>query len=291
MKTIGWIGLGNMGRPMCRNLVDAGYPAVINDVSKDRVQELLDLGAEFVQTPREVAERADYIFTMLPNGSIVRAVAAGENGLTEGLLAGKIVIDMSTISAADSAAVNEALNGCRFLRCPVTGSTGPAAQGKLGLLVSGDREAFAQAEPLLDKLGNKKYWIGEGEEARVMKIALNTMVGNTAQLLAEAVALAEKAGISVEKCMEVIAGSAVGNLIVQSKVDLINTGIYDPSFNVRMMMKDFDLALDSAKQYHTSLPVTSMVRQFYEEAAACGSEKEDYAVLVRRLEKNIGIER
>lgn len=293
MKTVGWIGLGNMGRPMCKNLIKAGYSAVVNDTSKEAAAEILEMGAEWAASPSEVAQKADYIFTMLPNGKILKAVAMGKDGIAEGISSGKIVVDMSTISAAESAEVASAIEekGCGFLRCPVTGSTVPAAQGTLGLLISGDHKVYEEVEPLLDKLGNKKYWMGEKDEARVMKIALNTMVGNTAQLLAEAVSLAEKAGISVEKCMDVISGSAVGNLVVQSKVNLINTGTYTPAFSVRMMQKDFDLAMDTAKQYEASLPVTSLVRQFYEEASACGKAGEDYAVLVQRQEKNVGIDR
>lgn len=293
MKTIGWIGLGNMGKPMCKNLINAGYPAVINDVSKDLVADVLDLGAQWADSPAEVAKKADYIFTMLPNGAILRSVALGDTGVIMGIEAGKIMVDMSTVSAADSTIVAEAIEGkgCGFLRCPVTGSTGPAAKGLLGLLISGDPKVYEEVEPLLDKLGKNKYWMGEKEESRVMKIALNTMVGNTTQLLAEAVSLAEKAGIPVEKCMDVISGSAVGNLVVQSKVDLINTGTYTPAFSVKMMQKDFDLAMDTAKQYEASLPVTAMVRQFYNEAAACGKANEDYAVLVQRQEKNVGIDR
>lgn len=293
LKKIGWIGLGNMGMPMCQNLIKAGYPAVVNDMIKEKVQSVLDMGAEWADTPREVAEKADYIFTMLPNGKILRSVTDGENGISAGITPGKIMIDMSTISAAESVAVAELIEekGSRLLRCPVTGSTGPAAKGLLGLLISGDPEIYDEVEPLLNCLGKNKYWLGEKEEARVMKIALNTMVGNTAQLLAEAVSLAEKAGIAVDKCMDVIGGSAVGSFVVQSKVDLIKNNAYEPAFSVRMMQKDFDLAMDTAKQYEASLPVTALVRQFYEEATACGKAGEDYAVLVQRQEKNVGIDR
>lgn len=173
----------------------------------------------------------------------------------------------------------------------MTGSVIPAAKGTLGLLVSGDKALFEEVKPMLESLGRNMYWMGEKAEARAMKIALNTMVGNTTQLLAEAVTLAEKAGIPVEKCMEVIAGSAVGNLIVDSKVDVINTGKYDAAFSVDMMLKDFDLALDAAKAYKSSLPVTALTRQFYEESSAKGRGSEDYAVLVKRMEENVGIER
>lgn len=293
MYKVGWIGLGHMGMPMCKNLVKGGCQVIARDAQKEKEKVVVDMGAVWAGSVKEVAEKADYIFTMIPDGKVLREIVMGKDGLIEGLTPGKILIDMSTVSAVDSAAVNDVLEaqGCKLLRSPVSGSTGPAAQGTLGLMISGDPEVFKQAEPLLDLLGKNKYWLGEKEEARVMKIALNTIVGNISQLLAEAVSLAEKAGIPVEKCMEVIMGSAVQNLIIASKVELINTGKYDPAFTVKMMLKDFDLALDTAKQYEASLPVTSLVRQFYEEAAAVGRELEDYAVLVKRQEENIGIYR
>lgn len=293
MQTLGWIGLGHMGMPMCKNLIKAGYHMVVRDTSKEIAQEALDLGAEWADTAKEVAQKAECIFTMLPNGTVLKSVVTGTDGIAEGLTPGKIVVDMSTVSAMDSSVANDAIEekGCKLLRSPVTGSVGLAASGTLGLLISGDRDVLEKVEPALDQLGNHKHWLGENEEARVMKIALNTMVGNTTQLLAEAVTLAEKAGIPVEKSMEVIAGSAVGSSVVQSKVDPINTGNYEPAFSVRMMMKDFDLAMDTAKQYQSSLPVTALVRQFYEEAAAAGRGNDDYSVLVKRLEQNVGIDR
>ncbi|MCQ4638282.1 NAD(P)-dependent oxidoreductase [Anaerovorax odorimutans] len=293
MSNIGWIGLGNMGNPMCKNLVKAGHEVTVWNRTKSKAKDVLAMGAAWETSPKAVAQKADYIFIMVSNGAILKKVVLGENGICDGLTEGKIVIDMSTVSPEESLPVNEAvkMKKCRFLRSPVTGSVVPAEKGLLGLLLSGDRTAFEEVEPVLDVLGKNKYWIGAKEEARVMKIALNTMVGNTTQLLAEAVTLAEKAGINVETCMEVISGSAVGNLIVQSKIDAINEGKYEPAFSVKMMLKDFDLALDAAKQYETSLPVTALTRQFYEETVASGRGDEDYAVLVKRLEENVGINR
>ena len=290
---IGWIGLGNMGNPMCKNLVKAGYDVVVWNRTKEKAADVLSMGAEWANSPKEVAARADCIFTMVSNGAILQKIAFREDGICEGLSEEKIVIDMSTVAPVESEIVNveiEKRHG-RFLRCPVTGSVVPAAKGRPGLLISGDRDIFQKVEPILNLLGKNKYWLGEKEESRVMKIALNTIVGNTSQLLAEAVVLAEKAGIPIETCMEVIAGSAVGNLIVQSKVEPINKGNYEPAFSVKMMLKDFDLALETAKQYESSLPVTALIRQFYEESLACGRGEEDYAVLVKRMEENVGIHR
>ena len=293
MKHIGWIGLGNMGNPMCKNLIKAGHRVTVWNRTKSKATEVLEMGAQWASSPEAVARQADYIFTMVASGAILQKVALSENGIVQGITAGKIVIDMSTVSPAESESVNQTIQdkGGYFLRAPVTGSIVPAAKGLLGLLISGDRKVFEEAKPYLRSLGKNMYWLGEHEEARVMKIALNTMVGNTTQLLAEAVTLAEKAGISVDQCMEVIAGSAVGNLIVQSKVEAISSNRYDPAFSVHMMLKDFDLALETAKLYESSLPLTALTRQFYEESVALGRGHEDYAVLVKRQEENVGINR
>lgn len=293
MYKIGWIGLGNMGNPMCKNLIKAGHDVTVWNRTKSKASDALDMGAKWADTPQAVAEASDYIFTMVSNGRILKDIIFREHGIIKGMKSGKVMTDMSTVSPDESIEVSSAVEaaGGKFLCCPVTGSVIPAAKGTLGLLVSGDKALFEEVKPMLESLGRNMYWMGEKAEARAMKIALNTMVGNTTQLLAEAVTLAEKAGIPVEKCMEVIAGSAVGNLIVDSKVDVINTGRYDAAFSVDMMLKDFDLALDAAKAYKSSLPVTALTRQFYEESSAKGRGSEDYAVLVKRMEENVGIER
>ena len=293
MYKIGWIGLGNMGNPMCKNLIKAGHDVTVWNRTKSKASDALNMGAKWADTPQAVAEASDYIFTMVSNGRILKDIIFREHGIIEGMKSGKVMTDMSTVSPDESIEVSSAVEaaGGKFLCCPVTGSVIPAAKGTLGLLVSGDKALFEEVKPMLESLGRNMYWMGEKAEARAMKIALNTMVGNTTQLLAEAVTLAEKAGIPVEKCMEVIAGSAVGNLIVDSKVDVINTGRYDAAFSVDMMLKDFDLALDAAKAYKSSLPVTALTRQFYEESSAKGRGGEDYAVLVKRMEENVGIER
>lgn len=293
MCKIGWIGLGNMGAPMCRNLIKAGYDVTVWNRTESKADGVIKLGAKWAASPAEVTSNADYIFTMVSNGKILEKLVLGTGGIIENIAAGKVLIDMSTVSPDESLRVSEAVEaaGGRFLSCPVTGSVVPAEKGTLGLLVSGEKSLFEEVKPVLAKLGKNMYWLGEKAEARVMKIALNTMVGNTTQILAEAVVLAEKAGISVEKATEVIAGSAVGNLIVDSKIGIINANKYDVAFSVDMMLKDFDLAMETGKRYKASLPVTALIRQFYEEASASGRGREDYAILVKRLEENVGINR
>lgn len=293
MCKIGWIGLGNMGAPMCRNLIKAGYDVTVWNRTESKADGVIKLGAKWAASPAEVTSNADYIFTMVSNGKILEKLVLGTGGIIENIAAGKVLIDMSTVSPDESLRVSETVEaaGGRFLSCPVTGSVVPAEKGTLGLLVSGEKSLFEEVKPVLAKLGKNMYWLGEKAEARVMKIALNTMVGNTTQILAEAVVLAEKAGISVEKATEVIAGSAVGNLIVDSKIGIINANKYDVAFSVDMMLKDFDLAMETGKRYKASLPVTALIRQFYEEASASGRGREDYAILVKRLEENVGINR
>lgn len=293
MSKIGWIGLGNMGIPMSRNLLKAGHEVILWNRTKSKADTLLKEGAKWADTPRELAKQADCVFTMIADGPTLHAVIYGDDGVLAGLKKGCVVTDMSTVAPAESLPINadiEAKGGV-FLRCPVTGSTIPAEKGTLGILASGDKAAFEKMVPILDAMGKNKYWLGPGEEARVMKIALNTMVGNTTQLLAEAVVLAEKGGIPVEKCMEVIAGSAVGNLVVQSKINPINSNNYIPAFSVKMIMKDLDLAFATAAHYKAALPATAVIRQFYAQAAATGRGDKDYSVLVQLLEESCGVKR
>lgn len=293
MAKIGWIGLGNMGTPMSTNLVNAGNEVLVWNRTKSKADEVIAAGAKWADSPKEIAEKCDFIFTMIADGKTLKSVCLDDNGVVAGLTPGKIVIDMSTVAPSESLAVNEAVEakGCKLLRSPVTGSVIPAKNGALGILSSGDKAAYEKVLPLFECLGKNKFYLGGAEEARVLKLAVNTMVGNTTQLLAEAVVLAEKAGLNVPQVMEVIAGSAVGSIVVNSKVAPITSGDYAPAFNVKLMCKDLDLAVETAKEIGVALPVTTLTRQFYQMAINTGRAEKDYSVLCQILEEQCGIKR
>lgn len=293
MAKIGWIGLGNMGNPMSQNLVKAGHEVSVWNRTKAKADEAIAAGAKWADTPKAATEGADVVFTMISDGPTLHKVIFGDDGVLNGAASGQIIIDMSTVAPAESEPVNTALaaKGCKFLRCPVTGSTVLAKNATLGILVSGDKAAHETVAPILEALGSKQFYLGSGEQARVIKLAINAMLASTMQLMAEAVVLCEKAGLDVTEACEVIAGSAVGSPLVGYKKAVISEGTYPPAFNVNMMIKDMDLAFDAAKQYGVSMPAAAITRQALTSAVATGKGELDFSVLTKVLEEACGVNR
>lgn len=293
MAKIGWIGLGNMGSPMSQNLIKAGHEVMVWNRTKSKADDVIKAGGIWCETPKSIAEKSDFIFTMVSDGATLQAVCLGENGIIEGLSAGKIVIDMSTVSPEESKVVNDAIESksCKFLRAPVTGSTVLAANATLGILASGDKAAYEKTLNLFEAMGKNQFYLGGDEEARVMKLSLNTMIGTSMQMMAEAVVLAEKAGLNTAQVCEVIAGSAVGSPLVGYKQAVITAGEYPAAFSVKLMIKDFDLAAAAAKQYGVEMPVTTLTRQYLQAAKDAGLEDKDFSVLTKVLEDKCGYKR
>jgi len=293
MAKIGWIGLGNMGNPMSRNLLKAGNGVTVWNRTKAKADDVVAAGAAWADSPKDVAAASDFIFTMVADGSALHAAAFGDNGLVAGLAPGKTVIDMSTVSVAESAKVNEAIEaaGCKFLRAPVTGSTVLAQAGTLGILASGDKGAYDKTLPLLEVMGGNQFYLGGGDEARVMKLSLNLMIATTMQMEAEAVVMAEKAGLDVQQVCDIIAGSAVGSPLTGYKAKLIGQGNYAPAFSVKLMIKDLKLALAVADQYGVAMESTNVTKTRLEAAASKGYGDMDFAVLTKLLEEESGYSR
>ncbi|MDR1068898.1 MAG: NAD(P)-dependent oxidoreductase [Clostridiales Family XIII bacterium] len=293
MANIGWIGLGNMGTPMSTNLIKAGNAVAVWNRTKAKADAVISEGAAWADTPRAAAAASDFIFTMVADGASLHAVTFGADGLIAGLAPGKIVIDMSTVSVEESAQVNEAVEaaGAKFLRAPVTGSTMLAQSGTLGILASGDKAAYDKTFPLFEILGGNQFYLGGGDEARVMKLSLNLMIATTMQMEAEAVVLAEKAGLDVAQVVEIIAGSAAGSPLTGYKKVPIGTGNYAAAFSVKLMIKDLKLAGAVGQQYGVKLESTNLTRARLELADSKGYGDLDFSVLTKLLEEESGYTR
>jgi 3-hydroxyisobutyrate dehydrogenase-like beta-hydroxyacid dehydrogenase len=200
---------------------------------------------------------------------------------------------MSTVSVEESAQVNEAVEAaaCKFLRAPVTGSTMLAQAGTLGILASGDKASYDKTLPLFEIMGGNQFYLGSGEEARVMKLSLNLMIATTMQMEAEAVVLAEKAGLNVEQVCEIIAGSAVGSPLTGYKKVPIGTANYAPAFSVKLMIKDLKLAEAVGNQFGVPLESTRVTKNRLEKAEQKGYGDLDFSVLTKLLEEDAGYTR
>ncbi|MEL7564366.1 MAG: NAD(P)-dependent oxidoreductase [Dehalobacterium sp.] len=291
MAKIGWIGLGNMGVPMSKRLVEAGHEVKVYNRTKEKADEVVALGAEYTATPKEAAEDSDYVFSMIAGDEALHEVWLEENGITAGMNEGTVGIDMSTVSPEASSKVNAAVEAKqgKFLRAPVTGSTVLAAAGTLGILASGDASAYGKTLDIFKTLGKNQFYLGANEEARYMKLCLNMMIGTSMQMLAESLVFGKRAGLDWAQMLEVIAGSAVGSPLVNYKAKPVGARSFSPAFTAKLMEKDFDLALNIARNMDVALPVTAMTRQFLASARATGKGNLDFSSLILVAEELAGI--
>lgn len=275
---IGWIGVGNMGSLMAKRLAQAGYPLVIcGSGRRDLSGYAAQVGAELAHSPRETAEKADMVFSMIPDGRVLLEIAQGENGLVRTDLSGKIVIDMSTVDSESSAAANESISrqGGRFLRAPVTGSVHYAAEGTLGIMVSGDADAYEHCLPLFREIGNRVTYLGAGEEARYIKIIINMMLGHILQSLSEALVLGEKLGLDWETMVDLISDSTAASPLIRYKTGTIKERDFTPTSTGFNMHKDMTLASKLAQKADLCLPMTALTQQMFNALVSMGFEDRD----------------
>lgn len=276
--TIGWIGIGSMGSLMAGRLAEAGCSLVIcGSGRRDLSGYAAQMGAQVAQSPREVANLADVVFSMIPDGSVLLEIVRGENGLAQSDLSGKIVVDMSTVDAESSAAANESVSqkGGAFLRAPVTGSVHYAAKGELGIMVSGEKAAYERCVPLFREIGNRITYLGTGEEARYIKIIINMMLGHTLQSLSEALVLGETLGLDWKTMIDLISDSAAASPLIRYKADTIKKRDFTPTSTGYNMHKDMTLATELAQKANLCLPLTAMTQQMFNALVSMGMQNKD----------------
>ena len=282
-QRIGWIGVGKMGAPMCGRLLDAGYRLTVLDPRPENIADLVDRGATAAVDPAVLAAESDVIGVTIPNDAALReAVLSAEHGLLKHLTSGHTLIEMSTVSPAVSAEVAEGLaqRGARYLRAPVSGSVALATAGKLSVLASGPADAYDACLPILNSFAARTVRLGDGEEARFMKIALNTMVAATAAFMSEAVAIARRGKVPMDLMLDVIGDSVVASPLIAYKRDLILEGRYGPQFSIDQMIKDLSLAVDVGTEADLDLPHLTLLSQTFAAAARAGKGDLDFFALV-----------
>lgn len=292
MAKVAWIGLGNMGVPMSINLVNAGHDVTVWNRTASKCDEPVKAGAKKADTIHEAVKDAEFVFTMISDSPVLERVILGADGAAESLKSGAVVIDMSTVSLDSSRKCNEAIEkaGGKFLRAPVSGSTVLAKSGALTLLCSGPKEAYDKTFPLFEKLSKTQFHIGEGDQARAMKLALNMMIATSLQMFSESVALCEKSGIELNTALDVIAGSVLASPLIAYKIPPIRERKFPAAFSTRLMAKDLDLALSVAKELGVFAPSTGLTKQMLEASIANGNADNDFATLLLMVEKMSGIQ-
>ena len=293
MANLGFIGLGVMGGLMAERLMNAGHTVIGYNRTRAKAQSLIDKGMKFSDTPRGVCQAADVIFAMVTNSAALEHVAYGPDGIVEGIGAGKILIDMSTVSPGVSRSLAGKIRakGADMVDAPVSGAVITLQQGKLSVMVGGTKETFERVKPLLLDIGPKVTHVGENGLALVMKISVNLSL--TVQMLAfsEGVLLAEKSGIPREVAVDVLTHSAIASPMVQYRGPMVLKMPDEAWFNVNMMQKDMLLALELGRQVDVPLPATAAANQMLTAARGMGFAEQDFAVVFQVLARMSGLEK
>ncbi len=293
MAKLGYIGLGAMGGRVVKRLLDAGHIVVGYNRTKSKAQWLLDAGMQWADTPREVAETSDIIFSMVTNTSAMQDVVGGDNGILAGLEPGKIYIDMSTISPAATREVSGwvAAKGAHMLDAPVSGSVITLEQGNLSVMVGGDPAIFEKVKPVLLNIGPKVNYVGTNGQAVLMKIAINLSLQVQFLGFCEGLLLAEKGGIPRETAIETMLNSVIASPSLKYRVPFILDMPEEAWFNVNMMQKDMLLALEMGRNLNVPLPIVAASNEPLTSARALGLDKKDFAVVYEVLALMSGLQK
>jgi len=285
-EKIGFIGLGIMGKPMARNLMEAGYEITVYNRSREKVDELAEEGAEAAGSPREVAEQSDVVITMLPDSPEVREIVAGEDGVFEGIKEGSLLIDMSTISpvVTEELAADAGKKGVGMLDAPVSGGETGAIDGALSIMVGGSEEDFERARPIFDVLGQTVVRVGEAGAGQVVKACNQIVVALVIEAVSEALVLGSKAGVDPEKIIEVLSGGLAGSKVMEAKKSFFLEHDFEPGFRVELHHKDLGIALAAGREYGVALPVTALVSQMLEALKAKGCGDRDHSAILTLIE-------
>lgn len=289
--TVGWIGAGRMGYQLAKRLLDAGYDVAVYNRTRAKAEPLTEFGGTVVDRPVELAGR-DIVFSMVSAPKDLRQVMLEENGLlTDSTYAPKIIADASTVSVEVSEEVRAAAGarGTGFLATPVSGNPKVIAAGKLTVVASGPRDVFETARPLLETWGRGVTYAGEGELARIVKIAHNVFLGVVIQSLSEITVLAEKAGVRRQDFLEFMNDSVMGSVFTQYKTPALVNLDFTPTFSNVLLQKDFDLGLNAAQNLGVVMPVASVVRNLVAQEAGSGNTEQDFASLIVTVAKGSGL--
>ena len=284
--TIGFIGLGVMGKPMARNLLDAGYPLVAHNRSREPVEELANLGARPAEAPAEVARESDLIITCLPDTPDVMTVALGPDGLIEGVNPGGVYVDMSTISPTAAIEVAETLaeKEVRCLDAPISGGDVGARQGTLSIMVGGDEEVFTAVEPVLEILGETIVLCGPHGAGQTVKACNQIQVALTLLGMAEALVLGQKAGVDPLTVVNVLSGGFAQSRVMDVRGPNVVRGIFEPGFRSELHYKDLNIIREAARAFEVSLPGSALAHELFGAMQAQGWGNLDHSAVIRVIE-------
>ena len=283
VETVGFVGLGVMGKPMAKNLMKKGFPLVVHNRSRGAVDELVAEGAKAGTSAADVAKQATIVITMLPDTADVERVLTAADGVLAGVQKGALVIDMSSISpaATERLAKLVAEKGASMLDAPVSGGEIGAINGTLSIMVGGDEAAFARAKPVFEGMGNPEriVHIGKSGAGQVCKVCNQIAIGGALAGVSEALALAKKAGVDGSKVRAALLGGFAASRVLEVHGERMLTGNYKPGFRTKLYQKDLRLANEAAAANGVAMPGTAIVTQLVNALVASGGGDLDYAAI------------
>jgi 3-hydroxyisobutyrate dehydrogenase-like beta-hydroxyacid dehydrogenase len=289
--SIGWIGLGKLGLPMAARLASNGEPVYGFDRDAKRLTLAAERSVKRASSLAEAVTGRDIVFTSLPDGKALLSAIVADGGVLTHMRPRAVLCETSTVSPEDSARVAEAAAdaGVTYLRLPISGSSMLAEAGTVTCFASGPRDAFEDVRPVLARFTRAQTWLGEAEQARYAKLAINLMVAVSAGMMAEALALARKGGIDWGNFLGVMAESAAGSPFVKYKAAPLEKRDFSPTFTAHQIVKDLDLILEATGKAGIPSPLAASVRQSYSGVLSAGAGEEDFITIVRYLERLSGL--
>jgi 3-hydroxyisobutyrate dehydrogenase-like beta-hydroxyacid dehydrogenase len=289
--TIAWIGIGKIGLPMATRALQAGFDLTAFDSSSARLALAQEQGLNFVASAKAAVQGRDVVVTSLPDDKVLCGAMFGSDGIVAQMAAGAMLIETSTVSpqiSAELASLALARQIC-YLRTPVSGNASIAHTGSLTCFVSGPRPAFETVRPLLASFTRAQTYLGEAEQARYAKLAVNLMIAVSAGMMAESLALARKGGVTWQDILNVFDDSAIASPMVKYKTAPLRSRDFESTFSCRQMAKDLDLILDAGRGADVPLPLAALMRETYQTLIAEGEGETDFIATVRQAERSSGL--
>ena len=290
---LGFLGLGIMGYPMARNLIQAGHDVAVWSFTRKKAEKLTgEFGGTVCDTPAQVAAHADCTFLCVGDTAMAEAVILGENGLKSGAKAGTVIVDSSTVSPSSSRRIHDDLKaaGIDFLGAPCTGSRPGAENANLTFMVGGDEKVFEKTKPFFEAMGKKLFYCGGPGMGLHAKLTQNLVLANIMGAFSEGLVLSTKAGVDPKLMLEVLTNSAAKSGLIDFKAPYVFRRDFAPNFSTKWMHKDIGLMLDSAQELGVPLPLTGLTRQMFQAAISMGHGEEDFCSTIQVLEQWAGVE-
>lgn len=284
---VGFIGLGIMGKPMCKNVLKAGYEVIAYDRNIEVIEELKEVGVKSALNPKEVGENCDVLITMLPNSPHVKAVLFGENGAAEGLKPGSVVIDMSSINPVESKNIAKILaeKEIYLLDAPVSGGEPKAIDGTISVMVGGNKEIVEKYYDLIKSMAGSVVRVGDVGAGNTTKLANQIIVALNIAALSEAFILCEKAEVDPQLVFEAIRGGLAGSTVMNAKAPMMIERDFKPGFRIDLHIKDLQNALDTSHSINASLPLTAQIMEILLALKIDGKGESDHSAIVNYYEK------